>query len=176
MKTIKKVAVTPVTPNTGDIIDSFNTSDDKHTNAPSINAVETKMSTVQTATVTVTKYDIDFTLRFKRNMNIVTVNVTMFIPSSVTSVAGWLLSSSDFTMPEWAKTSDNEAVNLDNDTATSGYSFGNGGVAFSAVARTSLVRQSSTDYRIMCLYAQDTGTSYPDGHTEIVNFKYIVID
>lgn len=40
MKYIKKVAVTPVTPNTGDIIDSFNTQDDKHTNAPSINAVE----------------------------------------------------------------------------------------------------------------------------------------
>ena len=38
---IKKVSVTPVTPNTGDIIDSFNTSDNKHTNAPSINAVET---------------------------------------------------------------------------------------------------------------------------------------
>ena len=47
MKKIKKVAVTPVTPNTGDIIDSFNTSDDKHTNAPSINAVEQKLNDKQ---------------------------------------------------------------------------------------------------------------------------------
>lgn len=43
MKLIKKVAATPVPPNTGDIIDSFSTSDDKHTNAPSLNAVETKL-------------------------------------------------------------------------------------------------------------------------------------
>ena len=43
MKVIKKVSVTPVTPNTGDIIDSFSTLDDKTTNAPSINAVETKL-------------------------------------------------------------------------------------------------------------------------------------
>lgn len=43
MKTIKKVAVTPIQENTGVIIDSFNTSDDKHTNAPSINAVEQKV-------------------------------------------------------------------------------------------------------------------------------------
>ena len=40
MITIKKVAVTPVAQNTGTIIDSFSTTDDKHTNAPSINAVE----------------------------------------------------------------------------------------------------------------------------------------
>ncbi len=47
MKTIKKVAVTPVTPNTGDIIDSFSTTDDKHTNAPSINAVEQALANKQ---------------------------------------------------------------------------------------------------------------------------------
>lgn len=40
MITIKKVAVTPLPENSGTIIDSFNTSDDKHTNAPSLNAVE----------------------------------------------------------------------------------------------------------------------------------------
>lgn len=45
MKAIKKVAVTPVTQNTGSIIDSFNTSDDKHTNAPSLNAVDTRLLT-----------------------------------------------------------------------------------------------------------------------------------
>lgn len=49
MKAIKKVAVTPATQNTGAIIDSFNTSDDKHTNAPSLNAVETKLTEVNTA-------------------------------------------------------------------------------------------------------------------------------
>lgn len=39
MKTIKKVSVTSVTENSGQIIDSLNTSDDRHTNAPSIDAV-----------------------------------------------------------------------------------------------------------------------------------------
>lgn len=41
MKLIKKVSATPVQENTGAIIDSLNTSDDKHTNAPSINAIKT---------------------------------------------------------------------------------------------------------------------------------------
>ena len=39
MISIKKVAVTPIPENTGTIIDSLNTTDDKHTNAPSIEAV-----------------------------------------------------------------------------------------------------------------------------------------
>lgn len=43
MLNIKKVAVTPLPENEGKIIDSFNTTDNKHTNAPSINAVEEKM-------------------------------------------------------------------------------------------------------------------------------------
>ena len=37
---IKKVGVTPLEPSSGQIIDSFSTVNDKHTNAPSINAVE----------------------------------------------------------------------------------------------------------------------------------------
>lgn len=45
MISIKKVAVTPLPDTEGAIIDSFNTTDDKHTNAPSINAVESKIST-----------------------------------------------------------------------------------------------------------------------------------
>ena len=40
MKYIKKVSVTPVASNTGTIINSFSTSDDKTLNAPSIAAVE----------------------------------------------------------------------------------------------------------------------------------------
>lgn len=40
MITIKKVAVTPLAENTGTIIDSLDTQDDKHTNAPSLNIVE----------------------------------------------------------------------------------------------------------------------------------------
>ena len=40
MKAMKKVAVTPVAVNNGTIIDSMITTDDHHTNAPSINAVE----------------------------------------------------------------------------------------------------------------------------------------
>ena len=40
MKILKKISVTPLAHNGGDIIDSFNTSDDKTINAPSIHAVE----------------------------------------------------------------------------------------------------------------------------------------
>lgn len=176
MKTIKKVAVTPMQENTGTIIDSFNTSDDKHTNAPSINAVEQKLSTVQTATVTATKNDIQFTINFKRNINVVTINVSMFIPSTVTGTAGWLRSTTDFTLPEWAKTSDNTVVNLDNTITAGGYSYNSSGVCFSSIADISLSRASSTDYRLMFLYRQADGTSYPEGQTLIANLKYIVID
>lgn len=175
MKTIKKVAVTPIQENTGVIIDSFNTSDNKHTNAPSINAVEQKVSTVQTATVTATKSNIDFTLNFKRNMNIVTLNVSMFIPSTVDSVVNWL-TSSDFTIPEWAKTSDNTVTNLDGQNITEGSSTSNGLVAFSSVGQVILFRQSSSDYRLAYQYLQANSGSYPDGHTIIANLKYIVTD
>lgn len=41
MKLIKKVSATPVQENTGAIIDSLNTTDNPHTNAPSINAIKT---------------------------------------------------------------------------------------------------------------------------------------
>lgn len=40
MKTIKKVAVTPVATNGGQIVDSTSSSDDKHTNTYSMNAID----------------------------------------------------------------------------------------------------------------------------------------
>lgn len=46
MKIIKKTQVVPIDINYGKIINSFNTSDDKTKNAPSINAVEEKLNTV----------------------------------------------------------------------------------------------------------------------------------
>lgn len=52
MKTIRKVDVTPLPVNEGQIIDSFNTSDDKHTNAPSLNAVTTELDNYYTKTET----------------------------------------------------------------------------------------------------------------------------
>lgn len=59
MRTIKKVSVTPVASNTGTIIDSMNTGDDKHTNAPSINAVTTyvgnQLEPIQTYSTTETR-------------------------------------------------------------------------------------------------------------------------
>jgi len=174
MKTIKKVAVTPVTPNTGDIIDSFNTTDDKHTNAPSINAVETKMGTVQTATLTATKSNITFTLNFKRNMNIVTLNVKMEIPSTVTSAANWLNIGS--VMPEWSKTSDNTVVNLDTTISESGMQANNDLVAFSAVGHVALRRANSNDYRLLYAYNQAQSVSYPGGNTLYLSLKYIVLD
>lgn len=47
MISIKKVAVTPLAETTGAVIDSFNTEDDKRTNAPSIKIVEEKLGTKQ---------------------------------------------------------------------------------------------------------------------------------
>lgn len=44
MKTIKKVATTPIQEDDGLIIDSFNTSDNSHKNAPSINAVNIELN------------------------------------------------------------------------------------------------------------------------------------
>lgn len=40
MKFIKKIQVTPLPKNKGKIIDSFDSSDDKHSNAPSLHAVD----------------------------------------------------------------------------------------------------------------------------------------
>lgn len=47
MKAIKKVSTTPVQQNQGQIIDSFQTTDDKHTNAPSLNIVENRFTSVE---------------------------------------------------------------------------------------------------------------------------------
>lgn len=47
MITIKKVAISPVAASEGDIIDSFNTIEDKHINAPSLNAVENYIESVR---------------------------------------------------------------------------------------------------------------------------------
>ena len=50
MITIKKVAVTPLPENEGKIIDSFDTTDDKRTNAPSARAtkdyIDTSVNTI----------------------------------------------------------------------------------------------------------------------------------
>ena len=47
MRAIKKVEVTPIDQNIGKIINSFNTTDDKTKNAPSINAVENYVDNVE---------------------------------------------------------------------------------------------------------------------------------
>lgn len=175
MKTIKKVAVTPVTPNTGDIIDSFNTTDDKHTNAPSINAVESKMGAVQTATITHIENDVTFTLKFKRNMNVVTVNVNMFIPADKRIVNSWL--DLDDLMPDWAKTSENENTVLDSAYYVSGGSISQSEVTFTDTARISLIKSVTyNSYRMMYIYRQADNTTYPDGQTVNLSLKYIVLD
>jgi len=46
MRYIKKIGVTPMAKNEGKIIDSFDTSDDKHINAPSLQAVINRTTTV----------------------------------------------------------------------------------------------------------------------------------
>ena len=51
MITIKKVASATIPKTSGTIIDSFDTTDDKHTNAPSIAAVNNKINTLNTSGV-----------------------------------------------------------------------------------------------------------------------------
>lgn len=52
MKYIKKVSVAQLSSNTGTIIDSMNSGDDQHVNAPSINAVKDYVDTVTNYTIT----------------------------------------------------------------------------------------------------------------------------
>ena len=68
MKAIKKVSVTPLADNTGVIIDSLNTTDDKHTNAPSIQAVNGALGNKANSSHTHTKSQItDFTHTHKKS-------------------------------------------------------------------------------------------------------------
>lgn len=68
MISIKKVAVTPIPENAGTVIDSFDTTDDKRTNAPSIAAVEEKLKDKSDVGHTHTKSDIkDFDHTHKKS-------------------------------------------------------------------------------------------------------------
>lgn len=72
MISIKKVSVTPLPENTtGEIIDSFDTTDDKHTNAPSINAsknyIDSKASTAQSNAVNTARTYTDNKVSAKQN-------------------------------------------------------------------------------------------------------------
>ena len=58
MLSIKKVQVVPLEINNGTIIDSFNTQDDHHTNAPSLNAVEDKLNNKADKSTTLSGYGI----------------------------------------------------------------------------------------------------------------------
>lgn len=188
MKLIKKISATPVQENTGAIIDSLNTSDDKHTNAPSINAiktyidneinnVETDFTNTQTGTITTTKSDINFTLKFKRNMNVVTVNVTMNVPATKKSAANWI--QIENLMPVWAKTNEtngNENLVLDTSINFSSMSPGASAVTFSDVGRVSLIKDSGgSEYDFMYVYGQADNSSTPDGNKLTFTLKYIVV-
>lgn len=78
MKKIKKVSVSSLPTNEGKIIDSFNTSDDKHTNAPSLNAVLTLVGTnpeiVTNTNGTAIKYDNGLMICYKELMLTMAVN------------------------------------------------------------------------------------------------------
>lgn len=125
MKWIKKIAVTPVTPNTGDIIDSFSTTDDKTKNAPSIRAVEAKISTelntfqkvTTTATGVSTNTNQHITIQFKRIVNTVFVHLSLSIDGDENETDEDTITLFDFadqelsgyglfTMPNFAKTNE----------------------------------------------------------------------
>lgn len=75
MKAIKKVSVTQIADNTGVIIDSLNTTDDKHSNAPSIEAVNGGLAGKANTSHTHTKSQItDFPTSLK-NPNALTVKL-----------------------------------------------------------------------------------------------------
>lgn len=67
MISIKKVQVVPLEINNGAIIDSFNTLDDHHTNAPSLNAVEDKLNDKADKSTTYTKTEVDTIANGKAN-------------------------------------------------------------------------------------------------------------
>ena len=93
MKTIKKVSVSPIPQNEASVIDSLNTTDDKHTNTYSINALETTRTATGSATGT---SDITYNVTWKRNMNIVSLKVDVEIPQNLTSADGAYLSFNSY--------------------------------------------------------------------------------
>lgn len=129
MKTIKKVAVTPVTPNTGDIIDSFNTTDDKHTNAPSINAVEQKVSGLietesETIMITVRGRNYDGTINmntstngtliFNKRCGIVSLRTFIGLIATYNTLFLYNSDGTAFTIPEKYKTMRTYPKTIDN--------------------------------------------------------------
>lgn len=178
MKTIKKVAVTPVTPNTGDIIDSFSTTDDKHTNAPSINAVEQKLNDLietkhQRVAVTSTNKHVEFLCDFYRSANVVTVSVWMNVPANF-EIGAELV---PINIPDWAKRSTQVTETLDSQyilgsltdtTDTSGNKY----VVTDAMSSLAISRKSNGEYLLRYSYL----TTNPQG-TEMSHrffLKYMV--
>lgn len=171
MKTIKKVAVTPVTPNTGDIIDSFSTLDDKTTNAPSINAVENYAYSkseknsefnTQTYTFSTTNQDQTITVNFTFRRS---GNVVMIVAKSTDMPIG---SGYPFTkvisdLPDWAKISETPSSNM---TITSDFGV-DGGVAsndtggifaFERYGSISFVKQANGNYSIGGVVSNSNGS------------------
>ena len=184
MKRIKKVNVTPVASNTGTIIDSFSTSDNKHLNAPSIAAVEGYVGTVQTATGTVTQTlssgDYTFNLTFRRNANVVTITVDMTIPildpaSTQTGVisASSLVNINDI-FPEWAKVSYGGTLDRQNiSNSISSITAGNTHfIGLTEYHSLRVYKNSSGSYMIGFLMS--TSLALPEGATERFFLKYIV--
>lgn len=87
MKYIKKVAVTPVTPNTGDIIDSMNPGDDQTVNAPSIHAVKDYLN-VNTLTLSMSGSNTLGNGSFYEQAGVVHINGNCAFGSS-TSTSAW---------------------------------------------------------------------------------------
>lgn len=168
MKTIKKVAVTPVTPNTGDIIDSFNTTDDKHTNAPSINAVETKLNTIQTGTATTTSSTGSIDVTFKRSGNVVSVKAVLNMNENLDTVQ----IMGGISIPDFAKPTNTGAF-------VTGCIFGsysidttNFKLHVNSIAKFSLIKLDNNNYTVIATGGD--GTPQPTGENWIMFATYIV--
>ena len=178
MKTIKKVAVTPVTPNTGDIIDSFNTTDDKHTNAPSINAVEQKLNDLietkrQRVTAISTNKHVEFLCDFYRSANVVTISVWMNVPANFESGAEMVT----INIPDWAKRSTQGTETMDNQFINGGFStikdeYNNYNVISTLGAMLGFSRTSNGEYLLRYSYLNTNPSSEPQSHRFFL--KYMV--
>ena len=168
MKFLKKIAVIPLAKNIGHIIDSFNTPDDKHLNAPSLNAVEQKMNTVQSAQISgignTNKLYADFT--FKRSGKVVQVT------SVITLKAGNNGSTifADINPPDFVKSANNFPIILRGFT---GFSIDqdNSRVSLSEAAVISIVYKNNS-YSVVGSYA--IGSVQSTDHSITMTTSFIV--
>lgn len=186
---IKKVQVVPLDENYAKIIDSFNTTDDKTKNAPSINAVEGKLSeinsdisdingdisdinnTLTSLTETDTSSTFTFTdtgygsidIKFKRVGNVVKVEVSPILYANRKDIN---IDYMEISLPDWAKISDTPSRGnnafcsiFGTEMAVQMSSSTAGYVAPQDILQFVLYKDVFGDYYVKFIYARSTTTS-----------------